>query len=252
VASLVGGFPVTDSVLAPLGSGTGMPAMVPAGMRAVTVDVSESSGVAGLLTPGCRVDVIATLRDGDQAVARTIVENVKVQFVQRGRSSSSSGRTTIAGSPDGGPVKTVTLLVTPKQAAQIELANSSGKPRLVLRGSADGSNDGNASASQNELLGKPDVAPAPPPAPAPVTDAFSEQPEPKKTGRPVQIIKGGNETIINFDDETGNKEAGSGGGSGAAPAAGKGSKSAGEEQRTVSGAEPGKASRTDAGRGNLR
>src|SRR5262245_51441993 len=40
-------YPLTDQQLAAEGSGPGLQAMVPSGMRLVTVDVSESSGVAG-------------------------------------------------------------------------------------------------------------------------------------------------------------------------------------------------------------
>jgi hypothetical protein len=57
----------------------------------------------------------------------------------------------------------VTLIVTPKQANSIELANNQGKPRLVLRGGADDSDIADATVKQNELLGIPDP---PPPATA--------------------------------------------------------------------------------------
>src|SRR2546430_2574487 len=137
ISSVATNYPISEAVLAPPGAGSGMQAMIPKGMRLVTVDVSESSGVAGLITPGCMVDVIATLHDGDQSLATTVVQNVKVQFVQRGRTTSSSGRINATATPDAGPVKTVSLLVTPDQAVKIELANSEGKPRLILRGNSD-------------------------------------------------------------------------------------------------------------------
>src|SRR5207247_1735545 len=138
LASVVTGYPLSETILAARDAGEGLQAMVPSGMRSVTVDVSESSGVAGLLVPGCHVDVIATLRNGEQSVAKTIVENVKVQFVARSR-TGRMGRTSMElGEADvAGPAKTVTLIVTPKQANTIELANSQGKTRLVLRGNAD-------------------------------------------------------------------------------------------------------------------
>jgi pilus assembly protein CpaB len=247
VASLVAGYPMSETVVTAEGSGGGMQAMVPAGFRAVTVDVSESSGVAGLLTPGCHVDVIATLHNGDQAVARTVVENAKVQFIQRDRSTSGrTGASVATGTPDLGPVKTVTLLVTPKQAAMIELANSSGKPRLVLRGNSDSTAGGDTNVSQNELLGNPDQPKADAPQPAPPTDAFSNTAEPPK-GRPVQIIRGGQESVITYDEKQKEES-----GTGAAPASGKSNKPAGEEQRTLSGTSPDKAPRTDASRENLR
>jgi len=58
---VVQGQPLLDSFLAMQGSGAGAQAIVPPGMRAVTIEVNETSGVAGLLVPGCRVDVVSTL-----------------------------------------------------------------------------------------------------------------------------------------------------------------------------------------------
>ena len=252
VMTIATNYPVTEGVLAPPGSGAGMQAMIPAGMRLVTVDVSESSGVAGLITPGCKVDVIATLHDGDQSLATTIVENVKVQFVQRGSTRSSSGRVNASNTAvDAGPVKTVSLLVTPQQAVKIELANSEGKPRLVLRGNADETADGNAQINRNKLLGKPDEVKPELPAPVEVV-----APEPVKKGTSIQIIKGGNESTVTFD-ENGNGKAEEGK-SGATPASGKQPRSDGRPKpagaarnESESGAAPDQAPRTDAGRGNL-
>src|SRR5436853_634370 len=79
-----------------------------------------------------RVVVAARLRDGDQTIAKTVVENVKVIAVGRTKSSSSSGVV-----HETGPVRSVTLIVKPKDATRIELANNEGRPRLVLRGNAD-------------------------------------------------------------------------------------------------------------------
>ena len=267
-ASVIKDYPLVETQLAAPGAGAGLQAMVPAGMRLVTVDVSESSGVAGLLTPGCKVDVIATLRNGDQSLARTIVQNVKVQFVQRGRVSSSSGRVNANAPAETGPVKTVTLVVTPKEAVQIELANSSGKPRLVLRGNADTTEGESAQVSQNELLGLPDPAPPkdePPPAPPPVTDAFSDPAPPEvKKGWTVEVIKRGQSSMVTVDDDETTRNAHMQETNGAATAAGKvgGSSTpttqqtttaAAQQERKLTGNAPIKApSRTEEGRGTLR
>ena len=274
LTQIVAGVPLIDAVLAPAGTGAGMQALVPKGFRAVTVEVSESSGVAGLLTPGCHVDVIATLRKGDETVARTVVENVKVQYVQRRNVSRSSNPDfTTAGSASSstnelGPAKTVTLVVTPKQAAAIELANAEGKPRLVLRGGGDTEVSDDGSISRRELLGLPEepekpIEPAaPPPAAAQIagapqpTDAFSDAPETKK-GRTVEIIRNGSSSTITFDEDNADQQQKQdSNGSGAVPAAGKDGKrvAAGEPAaaRRVSGSSPDKAPGMDAGSGNLR
>src|SRR5205807_6621274 len=80
LSTLIKGQPVIRSLLANPGTGSGLQAIVPDGQRAISIDVSESSSVAGLLTPGCRVDVIASINDTQNGlmVARTLVQNVKV------------------------------------------------------------------------------------------------------------------------------------------------------------------------------
>src|ERR1700694_51594 len=54
---------------------------VPAGMRAVSIRVAESSGVVGRLRPGTKVDVQAVLRRETSTDLRTILQNVEVLAV---------------------------------------------------------------------------------------------------------------------------------------------------------------------------
>ena len=77
---LVKGQPVLDTLLAPAGSGAGVSGLVSHGMRAITIEVNEFSGLAGMLVPGSRVDVICAVRDKKQQglVSRTILQNIKV------------------------------------------------------------------------------------------------------------------------------------------------------------------------------
>ncbi len=136
---MVKGQPVVEAMLAPQGAGAGLQVLVPPGMRAITIEVNEFSGVAGLLSPGCRVDIIATLNDGTAgsgAVARTIVQNVKVTAVGQRTTSSANEPPAPAGAEMS---KSVTVLVTLADAEAIELACSTGRPRLVLRGGRDNS-----------------------------------------------------------------------------------------------------------------
>lgn len=61
----------------------GLPAIIPTGMRAVTIAVSEVKGVAGFVKPGDRVDVISTFeinQEGTQALkkAKTVLQDVLV------------------------------------------------------------------------------------------------------------------------------------------------------------------------------
>ena len=153
---VIQGQPVLDSFLAMVGSGSGAQAVVPPGMRAVTLEVNEFSGVAGLLVPGCRVDVVSTLPDQQTkiSIARTIVQNVKVLAVgQRLTVNNMGAKNESAMSAEAAVARSVTLLVKPREAEAIELASSSGRTRLVLRGSFDEGVRNGDGVSVAELLG---------------------------------------------------------------------------------------------------
>lgn len=130
---IVRGQPIFADLLAPEGIEAGLQALIPEGMRAITIEVDEFSGLAGLIRPGSIVDVMSTLRGDDEDVlARTIVQSVKVTAVGQRVS-------TIDEADDGEKklARSVTLLVTPEQAERIELAAITSRPRLVLRSPTD-------------------------------------------------------------------------------------------------------------------
>ena len=66
VAAVGENEPVTETKLAPIGSGAGLPPSIPPGMRAMSVKVDEVIGVAGFVVPGTRVDLVVTLRGTGQ------------------------------------------------------------------------------------------------------------------------------------------------------------------------------------------
>ena len=61
IVSLAVNEPLTESKLAAVGAGAGLPPTIPPGMRAISVKVNEVIGVAGFVVPGTRVDVLVTL-----------------------------------------------------------------------------------------------------------------------------------------------------------------------------------------------
>src|SRR5579872_6173156 len=70
---------ILDSKLASKESGAGLPAVIPQGMRAMSVAVNDVVGVAGFVTPGTMVDVLVTgAATGGGNITRTILENVRV------------------------------------------------------------------------------------------------------------------------------------------------------------------------------
>lgn len=61
----------------------GMPVLIPKGMRAVTLGVTEIKGVAGFIKPGDKVDVLATFEETGEAdqkvrITKTVLQNVLV------------------------------------------------------------------------------------------------------------------------------------------------------------------------------
>ena len=126
--------PLTETKLAPIGSGAGLPPSIPPGMRAISVKVDEVVGVAGFVAPGTRVDVVVTLRGQGQAeetMTRTVVGNVLVL--------TAGTRIDQAQAKDGQPTPSsvVTLAVTPNDAERIALASSEGRITLALRNPLD-------------------------------------------------------------------------------------------------------------------
>ncbi|MGA3263031.1 MAG: Flp pilus assembly protein CpaB [Terracidiphilus sp.] len=138
VSDLYQGEPILESRLAAVGSGGGLAATIPQGMRACAVKVDDVVGVAGFATPGMRVDVVISgVPPGQQAQAaaegiqaRTILQNIQVL----------SAGTDIQKDAEGKPkqVQVVNLLVTPEQAETLSLAsNQQVKIQLVLRNPLD-------------------------------------------------------------------------------------------------------------------
>jgi len=122
--------PVTLSRLASQKSG-GAALAIPAGMRAVSVRVSDTQGVVGLLRAGHRVDVQAARgrsgRDGGEMELRTVLQNVEVL----------SGPQPESGSMRGALSPVVTLLVRPAEAETLGMADSGARIRLLLRNPLD-------------------------------------------------------------------------------------------------------------------
>lgn len=123
--------PIITGRLGERGSGLGIAPIIPVGMRAVTVRVSEVIGVAGFVLPGMRVDVLVTGRPPDSAetVTTTVLQNIVVVSAGQTYQPDARGQAINA--------STVTLLVTPEQAELITLAGNEGRIQLVLRNGSD-------------------------------------------------------------------------------------------------------------------
>jgi pilus assembly protein CpaB len=124
--------PLTLAKLSNPTSAEGISSTIDAGYRAVSVQVTDASSVAGLIQPGSRVDVLFT-RPGNmtEAITSTILQNVKVLAVGR---ITQVGQTV---DPRAPKMPVATLVVTPAEAQKLELAKNQGKISLVLRNPQD-------------------------------------------------------------------------------------------------------------------
>jgi pilus assembly protein CpaB len=129
--------PLTAARIAGAEAGAGLPPIIPAGMRAISVRVNEVVGVAGFVLPGTRVDILVAVNDdGDEAnkkepMARTVVNNVQVltagtRYDSAEAKNGKAQRSTV-----------VTLAVLPADGERIALAAAQGTLSLVLRNPLD-------------------------------------------------------------------------------------------------------------------
>jgi pilus assembly protein CpaB len=152
IAEMAENEPLTESRLAPLGAGGGLPPTIPEGMRAISVRTNEVIGVAGFVIPGTRVDVVVTLRRDQQseAISRAVVSNVQV-LTAGTRFDQEKARN------DGKPIPStvVTLLVTPQDAERISLAANEGQITLTLRNPLDIARTETSGVRMANLLAEP-------------------------------------------------------------------------------------------------
>src|SRR5437868_11383525 len=124
-----GEFILTNK-LAGENAGSGLPGLIPPGMRAVSVRVNEVVAVAGFVVPGTRVDVLLTGNPGGpEQQTTTVLENVAVIAAGQRLERNS------AGEPQMTPV--ITLLVSPDDAQKLTLARTEGHIQLTLRNPLD-------------------------------------------------------------------------------------------------------------------
>jgi pilus assembly protein CpaB len=146
---------ILPSKLAPENAGSGLPSLIPPGMRAVSVRVNEVVSVAGFVGPGTRVDVLltGTPNGSSESQTTTVLQNVAV--IASGHTLERSA----TGEAQNTPV--ITLLASPEDAERVTLAQSEGKIQLSLRNPLDTHQDAVDPANAKGLYkgGTPAAAP---------------------------------------------------------------------------------------------
>lgn len=137
-SEITAGQPLTQGAVVRPGDRGFLAAALGPGMRAITVGVSATSGVAGFVFPGDRVDLVLTQEVEGQGegpslkVSETVIRNIRVLATdQRINARDENGNQVAA------PVATVTLEATPRIAEKIMVAQTIGQLSLSLRSLAD-------------------------------------------------------------------------------------------------------------------
>jgi len=142
------GEPILEAALLPVGSAAGLGALIGENRRAVSVKVDAVIGVAGFVTPGSRVDVLATLRRVDQEKAlpysKVILENIAVLAIDQ--------KLEDVGGTEPELVSVVTLEVDPKQAQMLIYSAHEGHLQLALRNPGDTASVNTRSVGVAEVL----------------------------------------------------------------------------------------------------
>ncbi len=168
------------------------------GGRAMAIRVDEASSIAGFATPGNHVDIVAVLSPGGGAkqVSKVIAQDLKILANNQNTQEINGAAPKLGG--------TVTLEVTPAQAAILTLAMREGNLHLIGRNPSDHEfytppevviNDNINRTLQEPSITKPSLAPVSsgnfPPGPSP-TQKVSPSPTvaPTKMAQVVRMWKG--------------------------------------------------------------
>lgn len=126
--------PITESLLAPIGSSASLSSVIPEGYRAMTVRVDDVVGTSGFIMPGALVDVVVMIEPANESqrerVSKIVLQNIKVLAGGANLDKPKNEK-------DVERAKIVTLQVTPEQAEKLAVAASEGKLQLVMRNSVD-------------------------------------------------------------------------------------------------------------------
>jgi pilus assembly protein CpaB len=139
--SVASGEPIRDpSVVFAKGSGF-MAAILPKGMRAVSMEVSAENAAGGFILPDDHVDVVLTRHDkmqtgggaSDKIVSESILRNVRVLAIDQAVEEKAGQRVVVG--------KTATLELSPDQAETLQLSRQQGTLSLTLRSLIDSRSD---------------------------------------------------------------------------------------------------------------
>ncbi len=130
------GEPIRDTKVVTAKGGY-MAAILPHGMRAISLDVAPDTDAGGFILPNDHVDIVLTRRDKaaekrtgvEKFVSETILKNVRVLAVDQ-NVEEKNGQKVVVG-------KTATIELTPQQTEVLALSRQLGTISLALRSLLD-------------------------------------------------------------------------------------------------------------------
>jgi pilus assembly protein CpaB len=136
-APFLNGEPIREQKLVKADGSGFMAAILPAGMRAVSTEISPETGAGGFILPNDRVDVILSHRDknpdrtgsADDSRSEIILANIRVLAIDQAP-KEKDGQNNVVG-------RTATLELKPEQAELLARARQAGSLSLALRSIAD-------------------------------------------------------------------------------------------------------------------
>ena len=208
------GEPIVPGRLAPEGTTPGLTSKITPGKRAMSVRINDVSGVAGLIQPNSRVDILLSTTLGNATrTGKIFMENMRVLGMGTTTTKTEDGRPI--------PATTATLEVTPDESEKLMVAQSSGTIQLILRGYGDPDSvktSGATNADVERMLRDAPAArpvqtrPAPRRQTAPPTRVVAEtvlvpQPvpvvaKPKADTNKVEIFRGAAKTELKFGKDS--------------------------------------------------
>jgi pilus assembly protein CpaB len=188
------GETISDLNTAATPKGVRLSELVPPGLRAIAIKVTDETSVANLVQPSDRVDVLLVSsaahapQPGSQLFPSvetvTVLQNVPVLAV---------GDTIIGGGSGKPANRNVTLAVTPEQAAMVAMLGTLGTGYLTLRSKSDETEHAIATMSTNDLR------------PRQVQNTLPEPPRVRNTrSRSIEIIAGNSANTSRITLERGN------------------------------------------------
>jgi len=207
------GEPLVPGRLTPEGTEPGLRSKISPGKRAKAIRINDVSGLAGMIQPDSRVDVVLTTTLANATrTGKIFMQNMRILMMQTATAKTEDGRPI--------PATVATLEVTPEELELLTIAQATGSIELALRGYGDPDSSQTKGATTVDLENALRTRGASIPRPAvtarnsPATRAIPEtvhvrdpgptlpKTAPKPDSNKVEIFRGGNKTEQKFQKDS--------------------------------------------------